>query len=219
MPPLHSFCRCTTVAEFDDDVTEELQRRARDENGKSILVPQDMSYKEWKENYIINKNKPYIDLTNSILQNMPRKYNVCEQQYFIDDNGNKYIVDGKNVKMKHTNKEKEVAKILGKLYGGEVKLIPVVLNPQYIKTPDYIIENIKFDLKEPTGSSKNTIYDLFKHKSKQADNFIIDIYKSELDKLESIEQTQKLFYSNHRKWINTVILMENNKVFAILKRK
>lgn len=44
-PPLHSFCRCTTVAEFDSEVTEGLQRRARDEDGNSILVPQDMTYR------------------------------------------------------------------------------------------------------------------------------------------------------------------------------
>ena len=51
-PPIHSNDRCTTVAEFDDDVSDELQRRAKDENGNSILVPQDMNYKEWKAKYI-----------------------------------------------------------------------------------------------------------------------------------------------------------------------
>ena len=44
--------RCTTVAEFDDDVISGLQRRARDENGKPILVPQNMNYQEWKAKYI-----------------------------------------------------------------------------------------------------------------------------------------------------------------------
>ena len=51
-PPIHSNDRCTTVAEFEDDVLDGLQRRARDENGKPILVPQDMSYKEWKAKYV-----------------------------------------------------------------------------------------------------------------------------------------------------------------------
>lgn len=50
-PPIHSNDRCTTVAEFDDDVLDGLQRRARDENGKPILVPQDMNYKEWYSKY------------------------------------------------------------------------------------------------------------------------------------------------------------------------
>nr|DAZ27995.1 MAG TPA: minor capsid protein [Caudoviricetes sp.] len=51
-PPIHANDRCTTVAEFDDDTTDVLQRRARDENGNPILVPQDMNYKEWKAKYV-----------------------------------------------------------------------------------------------------------------------------------------------------------------------
>lgn len=159
----------------------------------------------------------YKDITKDFVK--AKKYNVKEQPYFVDDKGNEYRVDGKNVKIKHTEKEKEVAKILGRMYGGNVKLVPVVLNPKGIKTPDYIINGEKFDLKEPKGSSSSTIYNLFKHKSKQANNFIIDIHKSGLDKTESIKQAKEVFYSNHRKWIETIILIDNNEVFMILKRK
>ena len=164
-------------------------------------------------------NMEYQDVTTRVLKRNKKHYKVVEQQYYIDENGNKYAVDGKSVLMKHTEKEKEVAKILGEIYGGKVRLIPVVLNPQNIKTPDYMIGNIKIDLKEPTGKSRTTIYDLFKHKSGQADNFVIDIHKSGLDRTESIEQAQQLFYSKHRSWINTVILMENDEIFKILKRR
>lgn len=163
-------------------------------------------------------NMEYQDITNRILNRNKRNYKVVEQNYYTDGN-NRYIVDGKNVIMKHTEKEKEVAKILGEIYGGKVRLIPAVLNPQRIQTPDYMIGNMKFDLKEPTGNSKTTIYDLFKGKNRQSDNFIVEIHKSKLDRLETIEQTQKIFYSSHRKWINTIILMENNEIFKILKRK
>lgn len=74
-PPMHANDRCTTVAEFDDDVIEGLQRRARDENGKPILISKDMSYEEWYEQYIdkdegiigniFNSHKKinYIDIT------------------------------------------------------------------------------------------------------------------------------------------------------------
>ncbi|MCI8655035.1 MAG: minor capsid protein [Clostridia bacterium] len=51
-PPIHPNDRCTTIAVFDDDVTEGLQRRARDENGKSILVNQDITYEQWKKDYM-----------------------------------------------------------------------------------------------------------------------------------------------------------------------
>lgn len=159
----------------------------------------------------------YEDITSNFTK--AQKYKVKEQQYYKDEQGNKYKIDNKNVKIKANEKEREVAELLGKMYGGNVQLVPVVLNPQGIKTPDYIIKGEKFDLKEPTGNSQTTIYDLFKHKSKQADNFIVDIHKSGLNKSESIKQSEKIFYSKHRMWIKTIILMDNNKVFKVLKRK
>lgn len=159
----------------------------------------------------------YVDITDDF--STIKKYSVKEQQYYQDENGNRYDIDNKNVKIKANQKEKEVAKVLGKLYGGKVNLVPVVLNPQGIKTPDYTVNGAKFDLKEPTGSSKTTIYDLFKNKKKQANNFIVDIHKSGLDRDESIRQAEKIFDSKHREWIETIILIDNNKVFKILKRK
>ena len=165
----------------------------------------------------INQRINYKDITSNFTN--IQKYKVEEKQYYQDEQGNKYKLDNKNVKIKANKKEREVAELLGKMYGGNVELIPVVLNPKGIKTPDYIINGEKFDLKEPIGGSKNTIYDLFKHKSKQANNFIIDIHKSKLDRTESIKQTEKIFYSKHRMWIDTIILIENNEVFKILKRK
>lgn len=59
-PPIHSNDRCTTVAVFDDEVTEELQRRAKDENGKSILVSQDITYQQWYEK-CVDKEEGIID--------------------------------------------------------------------------------------------------------------------------------------------------------------
>ena len=51
-PPMHPNDRCTTVPYIEDEIKESLQRRARDKDGKSILVPADMNYKEWKAKYI-----------------------------------------------------------------------------------------------------------------------------------------------------------------------
>lgn len=48
-PPMHPFCRSTTVAEFDEEIMASLQRRARDpETGQTYTVPANMTYKEWK---------------------------------------------------------------------------------------------------------------------------------------------------------------------------
>ena len=50
-PPMHPFCRSTTIAEFEPEVMSEMTRRARDpETGKTYIVPANMTYKEWRAN-------------------------------------------------------------------------------------------------------------------------------------------------------------------------
>ena len=45
-PPLHPFCRCTTIPYFADLGGE---RAAKAEDGSSYTVPGDMSYKDWRK--------------------------------------------------------------------------------------------------------------------------------------------------------------------------
>lgn len=53
-PPFHQGCRCTTVPYYGDKDLTEMTRVARDpETGKSYEVPGDMTYKEWKEKYLV----------------------------------------------------------------------------------------------------------------------------------------------------------------------
>lgn len=53
-PPLHPWCRSTTIAHDDDIDYSKLERRARNpETGKTELVPADMSYKEWYNKYVV----------------------------------------------------------------------------------------------------------------------------------------------------------------------
>lgn len=48
-PPMHPNDRCTTVAEFEDEVLEGLQRRARDNKGKPILVNKSLNYRRMEK--------------------------------------------------------------------------------------------------------------------------------------------------------------------------
>ena len=53
VPPLHPYCRSTTRAWFGPELVEGMKRRARDpKTGKTYLVPQSMTYKQWKERYV-----------------------------------------------------------------------------------------------------------------------------------------------------------------------
>lgn len=57
-PPLHPWCRSTTIAHDDDINYSKLERRARNpETGEVEYVPADMSYEEWYDKYVAKEDK------------------------------------------------------------------------------------------------------------------------------------------------------------------
>ncbi len=57
-PPLHPWCRSTTIAHDDDIDYSKLERRARNpETGRIEYVSADMSYKEWYSKYVVKDGK------------------------------------------------------------------------------------------------------------------------------------------------------------------
>ena len=51
-PPMHPFCRSTTIADFGDDELEGLERRAKDKDGNTVKVPAGMTYEEWHRKFV-----------------------------------------------------------------------------------------------------------------------------------------------------------------------
>lgn len=51
-PPMHPFCRSTTIADFGDEELAGLERRAKDKDGNTVKVPADMSYDEWHREFV-----------------------------------------------------------------------------------------------------------------------------------------------------------------------
>ena len=69
-PPFHPRCRCTTCPyDEDSDVFGVGTRAARDENGKTVTVPGDMTFDEWKNGFVVGDIekpvKPSEDLYKS----------------------------------------------------------------------------------------------------------------------------------------------------------
>ncbi len=168
-------------------------------------------------NKTIKQENNYKDITSDFVK--AKRYKVKEQQFYEDEKGNKYKVDGKNVVLKPTEREKEIANMLGKMYGGQVKIIPRVNEPPNIKTPDYIVNNEKFDLKQVTGGGKWTIEGNLKGKKEQSNNFIIDITNAKLDTEEAKRQIQVVYNSKHYTWVDKIILIKNDRIIKVYKRK
>lgn len=68
LPPLHAYCRSTTIADMDSEGLENLSRRARDPvTGKTYIVPGDMNYEEWHKKFVVNK---YGENKSQAMENM-----------------------------------------------------------------------------------------------------------------------------------------------------
>lgn len=76
-PPMHPYCRCTTCPYFDDEFTIDDKRAAKDEECNWYEVPANMTYKEWKNNFVDGGSKDglakmAIDKTNGTNYNVVR---------------------------------------------------------------------------------------------------------------------------------------------------
>lgn len=85
-PPLHPWCRSTTIAHVDDIDYSKLERRARNpETGKVEYVPADMSYKEWHDKYVAkDRGKSYnqgVDRNKD--PNKRRPLNITKQKELL----------------------------------------------------------------------------------------------------------------------------------------
>ena len=85
-PPFHNYCRSTTAPYFDDDYDIADTRIARDEDGKTYYVPNDIKYKDWYDKYIkddlkkLTKNDKIRD--NEIIRNLNKlkiEYNPVQK--------------------------------------------------------------------------------------------------------------------------------------------
>lgn len=145
---------------FDDDITEGLQRRARDEDGNSILVPQGMTYKEWSmqyapeqyKKYYVNYNLPKIKLvSDSVLQKQLGFYNETNNLNFIPKNSiisNVHIIAGNETQTIFRSASKYAEQ-----YGGKAqewtKRVGKIESDKYVFDVHWVEHNVygKYDFK------------------------------------------------------------------------
>lgn len=177
---------------------------------------------EWRDIYLREKNldgQYCVDITEIWPGNRtPDPDAVIKLDAYTVD-GVIYKVDGKHVLLDYSDKELQVAKLVKEKLGGQISMVPRVLDPQGIATPDYIFRNEAFDLKELSGSSKNLVYNVLSKKKRQASNFILDVSRCPLTENEIYRQIDQVYWSNHTKFIDKIIVLKDDEIIKIFGRK
>ena len=144
------------------------------------------------------------------------KSNVRLKDY-VEVDGTKYYVDNKKVVFETTKKELATAVWLSKKLNKKVEILPIVYQPEKIKTADYLIDSEKWDLKEITSNKNYAIYTRIRNQEKQASNFIFDISNSKLTIKSATKQVNELHKLKNFKWFKNVIIKKNNNIEYIKK--
>ena len=165
------------------------------------------------------ENLKYKDVTSEWKVVDETKYKEVKDLSEWEHGGNKYIVDGKYVVLDYDKHEKEVAEIIAKKYGRDVLMVPRILNPTGIRTPDYKINQSLYDLKTPGGKGKNTIFDAIKGSKYQADNVIMCIDKTPLQIEEVERQIEEVYESKRTDFIDEVVVLKGSEIIKVYKRK
>lgn len=67
-PPMHPWCRSTTISVVDRSLIDKMQRSAIDPaTGKRIKVPRSMTYQQWYDKYV--KGRPAVELEEKKIRN------------------------------------------------------------------------------------------------------------------------------------------------------
>ena len=163
-------------------------------------------------------NKSYVSVKDKWLSNAdPSKAKVTEMNFW-EHNGQKYQVDGKHVVLDYSQKEKEVGEWLSKKFGVNVEHVPKVNFPLGVPTPDYLINGKRFDLKEISGHGKNVVDNNMRKSKKQANNFVIELERTDISAEEVLKQLNNIYRSGRRD-VDIVIVKRGKQLVDIVQKK
>lgn len=107
-----------------------------------------------------------------------------------------------------------VAEIMAEYFKSDV----VFLRRLSSKTPDlYILKtNIRWEIKSPTGAGKHTIQTNLRNASKQSENIILDLHRSDLTKEHAISRVKDFVQKEHSRIKRLKIITKRNQVIDII---
>lgn len=85
-PPMHPYCRSTTIADMPDRLLKNLKQSALDpKTGKRITVPGDMTYEQWYEKYVKGKEDVIAKEKRFANKNLDREQFEKYKEIFKND--------------------------------------------------------------------------------------------------------------------------------------
>lgn len=192
LPPINNhfhWCRSTITYQLD---IVDINRNYRDVS------------KYWISKSIVNRNAKVI---------------VPEKNDRFIYNGEEYIIDGKKVVLDYNTSEYKLAEWLSKKINKKITMVPRINYPFNIKTPDYKIKNMFFDLKTINGNSNQALYHAIRNKNMQSENFIFDITNSALTMADTIEQVKTIYSRKDTQWVEIIMIKKDNNLFVYKKKE
>lgn len=87
-----------------------------------------------------------------------------------------------------------------------------------IKTPDFCIDGIFWELKSPVGNGNKTIENLLRSASKQSKNIILSLKRTKIRQNRAVSDVCKFLSYDHY-GINRVLIIAKNKNIIDLRKK
>ena len=81
--------------------------------------------------------------------------------------------------------------------GFDIELIPPV-RIKDVRTPDFTMQGVSWELKSPKGGGKSTIRHTIKHAVTQSNNLIIDLQRCKIDDTQAIKELELHFNLSKR---------------------
>jgi SPP1 gp7 family putative phage head morphogenesis protein len=220
LPPLHPWCRSTVVLWFGASEWQTTRQVPNPiEPDKLITIDKRAGWagveaELRKQQKRLEAPKPYVSVKDEWLRNKKEAGTVIEAEYY-EHNGIRY---SENLVYDHDEYEIGISKWLGETFGGKIELIPRVVIPKGVSTPDFMFRGERLDLKRINSEGRRVIDGAIKNKKKQAENFILDFTDSKLTDDEIMKQLTSVFGNHYRSWIKMMILIRDGKIIDIIKR-
>lgn len=180
-PPFHNYCRSTTVPHFNDDYDIKDTRAARDEDGNTYYVENDIKYKDWYQNNVkSDDNLKNVSKSDKINTNKILSLNECQK--VIENHGIKFVEEDLKILDNHllSDNTKQLDELLNKY--------PAM--KEYLKDKTLIFGAENFRDKSTVASFQSGTF---------SDRLSINLSKSKYSNYDKFIQTEtndiKIFHS------------------------